>query len=238
MTLPNIDSRRLSRIKLSLAVFFSSLTCACAAGGSLGEIEPIVPLIEARYLADASARSIHDQFSEDTPEYAIGQLLYNNAYTSVNTVIQQIITTLQAQGELPNLNRDNSGNSLQSDENRASKITILEDFKRNIDIAIKDSRKLSDFVKEEICQKEDENNMTDSNYSVLCNKLKLIPSNQRIDARFFPSPDTVLNAINQNILQAQILRDGRRKELVEQYKSVLLLPFNELDPESKSSNSQ
>ena len=82
------------------AILISSLVVSCS-GGSLGEVEPLTPLFEARHQAEGAARLIDQSFTKEgtNAEYMAGLILYNKAFVSVNTLIDQMDSSFSCQSK-------------------------------------------------------------------------------------------------------------------------------------------
>lgn len=216
--------------KFAIGALLSFLAAGCG-DESLGSAESFAPLLEQRYKVLAAARLLRTQYQPNAPEYQVGELLYAEAYSSTNSVLQQILTSLRAETVLPE--PEGSVDCLEgfagSSEEPSGQVPLL----CNIQDAIEDSEEFYSYVSVQICNRPEN--------ASLCDAWDLSGRNAITD--FLPIPDlanSLFDAINESIKFARENREDRRKELATQYTNLLLPAFSEVgqvDPANSNPSS-
>lgn len=228
----------ISRVSLS-AVLFGIISTGCS-GGSLGNFEPFDPLVEARYKADAAARSIGELKktkkvkSENTGE---------NSIEGNKNIIKKDIIKVTEEIEVFENNDDKNtyivgqllyNNAYIYTNEVLEKVIIAlqvkgslpdnqSDLKENIKKSIDAAITLQSFAEEKLCDKTPERRRLCKTYG-----LPMIPINQLL----LSAPDAIaekaFDAVIDFIEKSRDLRENRRKELVKQLDALKLKPFRDI----------
>ncbi len=194
---------------------------------SVGSADSFSPILERRYKVIAGGRLIQSQYRPEDPEYQVGELLYAEAYSSTNSVLQQILTSLNSETTLPE--PDGPVDCSVVPESRDGETVPQVSILCNIENAISDSDLFFKYVTDQICTRPDN--------SDLCNFYGLQERNSITD--LLPIPDlakSLFTAINESIKFARENREARRQELISRYQALILPEFQLIGEELSSPN--